>query len=340
MRGLRIAYLMFGLALLAAILTEVDLAEAVQRLAAVGWGFAAVLAIYAASFVFDSAVWLLALPRLPFDLVWNVRAFLVRTAGDAFNYVVPAGGFGGEPVKADILKRRYGVGARESITSIVLARTLNLLAMLPFLALGLVFMAGIPAVPAPARGAALGGFALLTGGALLLLALQRGRASSRAGAWLAKLRWLAPLERILHHVRDMEDRLIHFYARRRARFLWAVALAFVAWGLGAVEVYVALAFIGAPVSWVEAWTIEAVAQMVRTATFFIPASLGAQEGAFIIVSGAITGSPAAGAALALVRRGREIVWIGFGMAVAAGYAATPGGDGPPTGGKEAGRPAR
>lgn len=339
MRGLRIAYLGIGILLLAGILAEVDLGEAASRLASIGWGFAAVMAVYALSFVLDSAIWLLALPRLPLDLSWTARMFLVRTAGDAFNYVVPAGGFGGEPVKADILKRRYGIGVRETTASIVLARTLNMLAMLPFLAVGLVFMADMPAVPGPAQAAAVAGFALLTFGTLLLFAVQRGRGSSWAGARLARLPWLSAIARILHHVRDMEDRLIEFYAERRGRFLWATALGFVAWLIGAVEVYVALAFMGAPVTWLEAWTIEAVAQMVRSATFFIPASLGAQEGAFVVVSGAITGSPATGAALALVRRARELVWIGLGMAIAAGYAAAPGGN-PPSAGREAGPPSR
>ena len=52
-------------------------------------------------------------------------------------------------------------------------------------------------------------------------------------------------------------------------------------------------------SFVDAWIIEAVAQLVRTGTFFIPASIGAQEGAFMLVCAAMTGSPALGVAVAV-----------------------------------------
>ena len=69
----------------------------------------------------------------------------------------------------------------------------------------------------------------------------------------------------------------------------------------------------------DAWIIESVAQMVRTGTFFIPASIGAQEGAFMVISGAITGSPSLGLAVGIVRRLREIIWIGCGFAFGAIY---------------------
>ena len=65
----------------------------------------------------------------------------------------------------------------------------------------------------------------------------------------------------------------------------------------------------------EAIIIESVIQMVRAVTFFIPANLGTQDSALIVLAGAITGQPSAGAALAAVKRIREIVFVlwGFGL---------------------------
>jgi len=82
-------------------------------------------------------------------------------------------------------------------------------------------------------------------------------------------------------------------------------------------------FLGHPVSFVDAWIIEAVAQLVRTGTFFIPASIGAQEGAFMLVCAAMTGSPVLGVAVAVVRRIREIVWIVWGMGLGLMYTLKP-----------------
>ena len=74
-------------------------------------------------------------------------------------------------------------------------------------------------------------------------------------------------------------------------------------------------FLGHPISLIDAWIIESVAQLVRAGTFFIPASIGVQEGAFVIIGAAMSGSPTIGFAIAVVRRIREIIWMGWGIFV-------------------------
>ncbi|CAN0502784.1 unnamed protein product, partial [Ectocarpus sp. 8 AP-2014] len=71
--------------------------------------------------------------------------------------------------------------------------------------------------------------------------------------------------------------------------------------------------VGVPVSFSDAVIIEGVTQLVRTGSFFIPLSLGAQEGAIVLIAGSLTGSPSAGLAAALVRRARELLWIVWGL---------------------------
>ena len=39
-----------------------------------------------------------------------------------------------------------------------------------------------------------------------------------------------------------------------------------------------------PISLLDAWAISALVELVRIATFFIPASIGAQEGAFVFAT--------------------------------------------------------
>ena len=118
---------------------------------------------------------------------------------------------------------------------------------------------------------------------------------------------------LLNHVHDMEDRLIHFYTRHRWRFLVAFMLALSNWVIGTLELYATLFFLGHPVTFSEAWIIEAIVQLVRSSAFFIPGALGVQEGAFLIVIGTMTGQGVLGLAVAMIRRFREIVWIAWGM---------------------------
>ena len=120
---------------------------------------------------------------------------------------------------------------------------------------------------------------------------------------------------MLDGIEDVDDRLVHFYTNERARFVVALILSFLNWVLGVAEIYFTMQFIGHPISFWDAWIIEAVAQMVRSALFFIPGAIGAQEGAMVLIGTAITGSPTLGLATALIRRLREVIWIAWGLLV-------------------------
>ena len=82
-----------------------------------------------------------------------------------------------------------------------------------------------------------------------------------------------------------------------------------------VEVFVIASFLRSPISIWEAWILESAVQLTRAATFFIPLSLGAQEGALFMVAAVITGDGAFGITISLVKRLREIIWIAWGFAI-------------------------
>ena len=60
--------------------------------------------------------------------------------GESFNAVIPAGGMGGEPVKTVMLKTHYGVDYREGTASLILAKTINMIALVIFLIGGFALM--------------------------------------------------------------------------------------------------------------------------------------------------------------------------------------------------------
>jgi putative membrane protein len=312
---LRIAFLLAGVALLALIVRSVDLAEVARLVTQLGWGLAAVLALYLLAFVVDTASWQLALPAAPLTARWLARLWAVRMIGEAFNATLPAGSVGGEPVKAMLLKRHYDVGYRDATASLILTRTVNLIALVLFLAVGFGLILADGRLAFGFKAAAGAGLAVFAAAILGFFLVQRYRLSSviagRASRWRGARRIAGALE----HVHDIDGRFVRFYAGSPARFSGAAALALFNWVLGAVEVYMVMEFLGHPVGFTDAWVIEAAAQLVRTGTFFIPASIGAQEGAFVVLYAVITGSPTQGVAMALVRRIREILWIGWGFAL-------------------------
>ena len=297
MRFMKFIYLAVGIALLGLILAETDLTEAGAHVAEVGFGIMVLVAIYFIAFAIDSVTWQMTIQGVPLNFVWAYRVWKLRMVGESFNAVIPAGGMGGEPVKAVMLKTHYGVDYREGTASLILAKTINVIALVIFLIGGFVLMTRAEALPKAYEYVAGLGLLALAVGVFLFFVIQRLSITSLTGTWISRWRIGRRAEDVLHHIHDMDDRLVHFYTEARERFAGALVLALVNWLLGAVEIYYTLVFLGRPVTWAEAWIIEAMAQMVRTGAFFIPAAIGVQEGAFLLVCGAITGSPSVGLAV-------------------------------------------
>jgi hypothetical protein len=104
--------------------------------------------------------------------------------------------------------------------------------------------------------------------------------------------------------------------RRPGLLVCAFAWQLAGYMLGALEVYWALAFFGHPVSIASALAVEALTQAVRHAAFFMPAGLGVQEAAIMVLAHMAGVDREAGIALALVKRMREVL---FGCIALAGW---------------------
>jgi uncharacterized membrane protein YbhN (UPF0104 family) len=80
--------------------------------------------------------------------------------------------------------------------------------------------------------------------------------------------------------------------------------------------YVTLYFLGHEVSFFDLWIIEALSQLVRVGSFFIPLSIGAQEGGLILIFSSMGMTADMGLAVSFVRRIKELVWVGMGLLMA------------------------
>lgn len=324
MRSLKLCYLIAGGALLAFVLWQADLPQVWENSLRIGGiGLLAVLSVYFLAFLVDTASWQLTFVNLGHG-PWLYRLWKVRMVGEAFNNATPLGSMGGEPVKAAILKNAYGVRFDEGIASLFLARTTNLIALIAFLAVGLGLILVSPRF-APSfktgAGIGLGALAFCTVGFFLV---QRYQLASRIGTAALRFRWGHRLVDTLRHVQSFEEHLVLFYSGHRSRFPKAVALAFLNWLLGMAEIYVIMHFLGVPISLWDAWIIEAAVQLTRAATFFIPLSLGTQEGALFVITALITGDGSVGLAISLIKRLREILWILWGFGVGWSLSFRPG----------------
>ena len=317
MKLFRLFFLALGLGLFGLVLAQADLNAVADHVGRLGWaGAIAIPAVSLLPFFVDTWSWqILFTPPRP-GWRWFADLGKVRAVGTAISKLTPVVGAAGEPVKAMMLKRIYGLPYREGVASLVVAKTANLLALVVFLAIGITLAVANGRLPEGYRLAAVVGFAALALSIGGFFAVQRLRISSALGTWLSRRPLGGGISRALHHLHDMDDRLVNAYTRDRARFLLATFLTFLNWVFGMVELYLIFWFMNHPISLADAIVITATVELVRTSTFFIPASIGAEEATLDLVVTSITGEAGLGLAVAFVRRYRELLWIGLGVLIA------------------------
>lgn len=142
---------------------------------------------------------------------------------------------------------------------------------------------------------------------------------------------VAYLEARESKLQELDRTILNFYGQDRRNFLLSTGLYFGGWLAEALEVYVMLVCLGVPVTALASLAIGALSAFIKGGTFFIPGSLGAQDGGNLLLVTAFGYSDVAGITFALLRRFREIVWIGIGLlclALLDGRAAVPQGEQP------------
>jgi uncharacterized protein (TIRG00374 family) len=315
-KHLALGFLVLGALLLALILQQTDLPQVWDALREVGWlGVLVLLGLHFVAFALDTTTWYLTIPSARPDPKWIRQLWKSMMVGEAFNVVTPLASLGGEPIKAALIRKHCGIGYREGTASLILAQTIVNLALVLILLVGFLLMLTTAALPSSYRFAAGVGMALFSLGILGFFLVQRTKLISRVGGWLGRGEFGERARRALQLVHEVEDRIIAFYTDTPRRLALAVGTSILHWIAIIASVYVALRLLGQSVTLTEAWVLTALVVLVRSALFVVPAGLGSQDGTFVLVAGALTGSPAIGLALALLARFREVVWVVWGLAI-------------------------
>ena len=123
-------YLILGVGLLLLVIQNSDIRLIHAKLTEIGFfGAVSVLAVYFVGFLIDTASWHLTIERLGGRFRRLYDLWKIRMVGETFNIATPLGTMGGEPVKAALLKNVLGVAYDQGIASLVLAKTINLIAL-------------------------------------------------------------------------------------------------------------------------------------------------------------------------------------------------------------------
>ncbi len=318
----QVLLLVLGCLIFAGLIYGVGLRAVLDALGHLGWLTPLVVVPYFTSYLVDSLGWwwilrrdLEASPRNPRPAPHLLQLFALRAAGEAVNAVTPTAYLGGEPLKAWLLQR-YGIPLAPALASVLVSKTALMLTQGGFVFLGLLIALRRwrPAIPLPLAatvGLLLG---VLTFG-LMIGAQRRGLFGFLLGLsrrWSGREALLASWEADLL---ALDDRLRDFYGSRIRDFSICCAFHFFGWVVGSFEVYLALWLLGNPVAFAGAFAIESLSGVAKLAAVIVPGSLGVQEGGQVLIFVAFGLTAPLAMTFGLLRRGRELLWIGLGFAV-------------------------
>jgi len=309
--GRWIAAVVLGTVLLALLVSYAGLAPVLARFRILGWAAPLILVPYIVINVLDTSGWRCTLPagaRIPFSSL-----YLVRMAGEAVNSMTPTAAVGGEPVKAHLL-RAFGVSGSDALASVVIARTALIASQSAFVLVGLAAL--FDRLERHVAGAVWVALLLVVGAGftLLLVRLQRRGPVSTVWRWTRRLiPRSAGVARLEARAAAIDARLADFYRIERRAFLRATLWHFAAWLVGVLEVKLFMTLLGEQISLRDALIVEALSQPIRAVALVIPGGLGAQEVGGVALCSFLGIPEAAGVALWLLKRARELVFDVVGL---------------------------
>ncbi|MDP6735378.1 MAG: lysylphosphatidylglycerol synthase transmembrane domain-containing protein [Nitrospinaceae bacterium] len=314
-RSIKLIFLLLGISLLGWAVSTVDLTVVGKLLLQLGTGFLLILVIYSVVTWLDTIAWkknFKPKEETRFNL-WQL--WTIRQVGEAYNTITPLGTLGGEPVKSQLLKERHGLSLKQGMVSQVVARTTFLLGLILFFIPGTFLIAQSNVVSENFKSASLLGMAIFSTVILLFLLFQVTGALSAITGWISRLPLGNKIGVLMNKLEVVDRGISSYYEQYTKRAIQSVLYAFAGWVIGLGELYVTLYFLGFQPDLIDLWVIEALAQLVRAGSFFIPLSLGAQEGGLILIFTAM-GMPAdLGLAVSFVRRIKELLWVGLGLGI-------------------------
>jgi uncharacterized protein (TIRG00374 family) len=305
MRILKLLLLVLGIALLGVLVHRVGTDAILQTLSRLTWWqFLVICLPYALITAADTYGWRFAFARdrAPF---W--RLYYARAIGEALNIVTALGSVGGEAAKAWLVREH--VSYEESVPSVIIAKTTITIAQALFLCVGIVLAWTALDVSSEIVNAMLWLLVVEVAAVLGFFGAQVSGLVGRGGRLLKAF----GVVKDTGSAQKLDAALRGYYRTEWRRFGLSVAFHLGGWLLGALEAFIMLRALEINASAITATAIEALGSGVRFATFLVPASLGAFEGANAAAFGALGLGAGAGLAFSFVRRARQAAWVVIGV---------------------------
>ena len=274
---------------LAFFLQATDLKVVVSLVGTIGNKFFLLLLITFIAYLFGTISWQYALGTYS-NAVSTSRLFLIRHLGETVGMFNPASVIAGDAIKA-VMLRKYDIPANKIASSLLLSRAIMVVTQI-----------------------------VLCGATALMLVIQNPSVNldtfhtiKKSGLYLSLLtKWKifrGKLSGVLNELPSM--------VRENKRMLrYACLFAALHWVVGGLEFYFILKFLGLKVSVLQALIVDLGVVLFKAAGAVIPGQLGVEEyGNKIMLMAIGLPSEEVWVTASILRRGRQLFWIAFGIGV-------------------------
>jgi len=302
-----------GLALFFYFLRRAGVSEVTDSIRQLGWAFLIVLGLAGLRFLVRAVAWMRCLPDAHGLTVRQVLAAVL--AGDALGNLTPLSLLIGEPAKAIYLQHSAPIG--RTLPALAVENLFYTLSTILFIITGGVTLFLVIRPPGTewfVTAVPLATLAGLVVGAHWIIWHQVPIASASL-AWLSR-HGIAPglLARGVARLRETEARVHAQYPRDPGRLLTVGMLEFSFHLLAILEILVVLSLISnRQPTLIDAFMFEAANRFITIAFKFVPLRIGVDEAGTAMFSDLLAFGTTAGVTMAIVRKGRMLVWMAVGM---------------------------
>ena len=311
-------FFLFGIVMLAVMLTQLDYRQVWDGLKSAGYWFFAVVALWAFLYMFNTATWYIIIKSgsnepTKINFFWLYK---ITVSGFALNYTTPCGLMGGEPYRVMSLSPK--IGPERASSSVILYAMTHIFSHFLFWILSIL----IYLLTEPLNFFM--GIILTSAGAFCLLGVWFFIKGYRKGMAVRLMNLLKHIpgakkwargfvERHKEQLDTIDSQIAALHNQKRKSFVSAVLLELACRFCSAFEIMFILLVLTADVSFAQCVLIFAFTSLFANLLFFIPLQLGGREGGFIMSTAGLALSASAGIFVALIVRIRELIWTAIGL---------------------------
>lgn len=291
---------LMGLAVATGLIVWSGFDQVMQALSAAGWGILWASLAHLISMVLCVIGWQGLLGRSRPGKAFFLYVLWIRAA---INNLMPVARIGGEIVSVRLLMR-HGVRKSQAVACTVVETTLSVIAVFLFTIVGVAMFAS-QVSDHHLIGQLIMGILLSVPPILGFVLVQRVglfNLLTKIFSFMFSDTW----QKLAGNTRHLDQAVRQMY-RRRGRVLACLFWQFASWSSGTIEVWLALYFLGHTLPLSDAFMIEALIQATSSAAFLVPGALGVQEAGFILFGHLLGLKPDVAAALAVIRRCRDLL---------------------------------